>query len=44
MNEVRRPAQPEPAAEDSKCIVCGRPSGGKAVCGSEQCALELRQG
>lgn len=29
---------------DAGCIVCGRPSGGRATCGSPQCDLELRQG
>lgn len=33
----------EPAA-DTRCIVCNRPSGGKAICGDQQCAEELAQG
>lgn len=44
MNDSTRKVTSAPPAEETRCIVCGRPSDGKAVCGSEQCALELRQG
>lgn len=27
-----------------RCIVCNRPSGGKAICPDERCAAELRNG
>lgn len=29
---------------DQRCIVCGQPSGGKAICANERCAEELAQG
>lgn len=29
---------------DQRCIVCSRPSGGKAICNDERCAEELANG
>lgn len=29
---------------DQRCIVCNRPSGGKAICGDQRCAEELARG
>lgn len=33
----------DPGAQE-RCIVCNRPSGGKAICSDERCAAELRNG
>ncbi|HEY3365278.1 MAG TPA: hypothetical protein VGK74_09525 [Symbiobacteriaceae bacterium] len=27
-----------------RCVVCRRPSGGKAICGDKRCAAELANG
>ncbi len=33
----------DPEAE-KRCIVCNRPSGGKAICNDRRCARELAEG
>jgi hypothetical protein len=33
----------DPESSD-RCIVCNRPSGGKAICSDARCATELAQG